>query len=177
MFKTKHLKVPAWQAIIVFPLLFTLCSLRIPRVVLAHATDEVYPFIRDAEEAITSAFEAVLEAEEAGGNVSRLIVRLNEAAGLLSDAKSWFINGDFDESIELAANLVEIADVVRDEASTLKISALEHREFVFIVSLVASMVGVPAFLFFMLLLWRRFKSHYMRKILSLRPEAAKDAEA
>lgn len=135
---------------------------------------EAPQIIGEAEQSISSAFHVVLEAEDAGANVSSLTVRLNEAAGLLAEARILVQNGDSGQAADLASYSVEIADDVKDEASILKVSALAHRDFVFKVSLAGSLIGVPVFLVFMFRLWRWFKGYYVRRILRLRPEILED---
>jgi len=157
-----------------FLILLDLC---IPNVVSASSYHEADGAIQQAEQAISSAFEAVLEAEGAGANVSGLIRELNEAAGLLADAKISLNNGDLSDVVQLASRVVETADSVKDEASSLRASALSLREFVFKASFVGSGVGVSAFLLFMFYLWRWFKGYYTRKVLGLKPEVADDADA
>lgn len=167
------MKSPRWRTIILwFLILLNLCALDI---VSAESRYEANASIQQAEESIYSAFEAVLEAEDAGANVSRLIVRLNEAASLLAEAEALFRNGKFGEVTELTDRSFDIAAEVKGEASILRVSALQSREFAFRVSLIGSSVGVLGFLFFMFLLWRWFKGFYIRRILRLRPEVASDA--
>jgi len=157
-----------------FVVLLSLCS---PRVVSAYSEDEAYARIELADRSVSSAFDAVLEAENAGANVSALIAGLNVATSLLVEAEVSSRNGEFGEVVEAAGRSVEVADGVRDEALSLGASALSHREFVFRASLIGSAVGVPVFLFFMFLLWRWFKGFYVRRILRFRPEVALDVDA
>ena len=154
-----------------FLLLLIPIHLSSPNAVSASSLDEL---IEQAEQSISSAFHVVLEAEGAGGNVSSLTVRLNEAAGLLAEARILVQNGDSGKAAELAGYSVEIADDVKNKASTLKASALAHRDFLFKVSLAGSVVGVPTFLFLMFRLWHWFKGYYARRILRLRPEILED---
>jgi len=141
------------------------------------ATSYEAQILEQAEQSISSAFHMVLEAEDAGANVSGLTAKLNEAAGLLVEAKILVQNGDSRQAADLASHSVEIAEDVKDEASTLKASALSHHDFLFKVSLVGTLVGVPAFLALMFLLWRWFKGYYTRRILGLKPEVAEDVDA
>ena len=48
--------------------------------------------IADAEETMISTYEAVLEAEQAGGNVSGLLAQLNEAGEFLASARMSYRN-------------------------------------------------------------------------------------
>jgi len=151
-----------WRFLIAFLLFF----IPLPMV---SATSYEAQILEQAEQSISSSFQMVLEAENAGANVSGLTAKLNEAAGLLVEAKILVQNGDSRQAADLAGYLVEVAEDVKDEALSLKASALSHRDFLFKVSLVGTLVGVPAFLAFMFLLWRWFKGHYVRRILGWKP--------
>lgn len=134
-------------------------------------------FLQVAEDSLNRAFEKVLEAEQAGANVTSLIVRLKEAAGLLLEAYLLDGNGEHEEAVKVAEAVVKITEKASDEASKFKASALSNRKFAFKISLIVSAIGVSAFLFFMSRLWRRFKKYYINKILACRPEVADDVDA
>jgi len=165
------------QIMISLSVLLVLLRLFIPSAVLGASHYEADGSIRLAEESLSVAFKTVLGAEAAGANVSALIVRLNEAAGLLSGAEVQVKNGGFSEAIGLAGRSAKIAEDVRDEALGLRSSALVYRDFVFKVSLIGSVVGVSVFLVFMWSLWRWFKGYYARRVLGLRPEVATNVDA
>jgi len=76
--------------------------------------------IVDAEETMISAYEAVLEAEQAGGNVSGLLVQLNEAGEFLAAARMLYRNGDFDDAVYFANLSRSIGEEVENAASELK---------------------------------------------------------
>nr|NIR87761.1 hypothetical protein [Candidatus Bathyarchaeota archaeon] len=65
----------------------------------ASSEDDAAWAIIKAEDSVASGYDAVLEAEEAGANVSGLLARLNEAAMLLAEAEIAFRLGDFDEAV------------------------------------------------------------------------------
>jgi len=164
-------------ALVAFLLFFGFPCSCTARVVLAVDEVEAYHLIEVADRSVSSAFEAVLDAEGAGANVSALIEALNEAVGSLVEAKVFFKNGDFGKVGEVAGRSAEVADVVKDEALVLKTEALSHRDFVFKISVIGSAIGVPAFLFCMFFLWRWFKGYYMRRVLRMKPEVASDVKA
>jgi len=170
-------RLHAWRAFLGFSLFLIFFSSCASEIVAAYTKDEASRSIQWADEAVSSAFEAVLEAEAAGANVSELIMKLNEAVGFLAEASVLVENGEFGRIIEVTNRSVDIAKDVEAEASSLRVSALSHRDFVFKVSLVGSIGGVLSFLFLMFFLWRRFRGFYARRILSLRPEVASDVEA
>ena len=82
--------------------------------------------IADAEEAVISAYEAVLEAEQAGGNVTGLLAQLSEAGEFLAAARMLYRNGDFDNAIYFADLSRNIGEEVGSTAYELKDSASDE---------------------------------------------------
>jgi hypothetical protein len=143
---------------------------------LAYTKDEANTSIQQADEAASSAFKAVLEAEKVGTNVSRLITKMNEAAVLLTNAKIMVYKENFHDTIELANSSIEIANSVKYEATILKISTLSLHDFIFKNSIIESLVGVTVFLLSMTFFWRWFKSYYVHKILGLKPRVIENVD-
>ena len=77
-----------------------------------------------AEDAILGAYDAFTEAEQAGANVSGLLVRLNEAAGLLAEARMAFEDGNFDEATNFARLSSEFTREAASEADRLEVEAI-----------------------------------------------------
>ncbi|MBS7635389.1 hypothetical protein KEJ34_07930 [Candidatus Bathyarchaeota archaeon] len=136
----------------------------------------VFPEAERSEEALSSAFRAVLEAEASGANISSLLVRLNEAAGLLSEAELLYRFGDHDGAQNMAGQSLTLASSVRDEALALKMLAAEERSRAFQFHLAFSIVGSAVFLVSLFSIWRWFRGFYIRRIMDLKPEVASDAE-
>lgn len=82
--------------------------------------------IADAEETMVSTYEAVLEAERAGGNVAGLLAQLNEAGEFLASARMSYRNGDFDNAVYFADLSRSIGEEVEDAAYELKDLASEE---------------------------------------------------
>lgn len=82
--------------------------------------------IADAEETVVLAYEAVLEAEQAGGNVTGLLAQLNEAGEFLAAARMLYRNGDFDNAIYFANLSRSIGEEVESAAYELKDSASDE---------------------------------------------------
>jgi len=146
------------------------------KVASTYNANEGSTSIQQAYDAISSAFEVVLKSESTGANVTNLIIKLNEAAGYLSDAKVLLINGGSGDIDELTKRSVEIASEVKNEAQVLQSSTLVDRDYIFKISVIESLVGIPAFLLCMIFFWRWFKSYYTHKIMSLKPEVAENVE-
>ncbi len=88
---------------------------------LARASEDIAnSAIETAETTMISAFEAVTEAEQAGGNVTGLLDQLNEAGELLAAARMLYTNGDFDDAIYFANLSKNIGEEVEIAAYELK---------------------------------------------------------
>ena len=131
--------------------------------VSGYSEDDASKSVKAAELAVSSAFEAVSDAEGVGADVSRLIERLNEAASSLGESEVRFRVGDYDGAVEAAERSVQIAEAVRDEAYSLKLSFLAYRETIFKFNLIFSLFYVSVFLLLMFLFWGWVKSYYMLK--------------
>lgn len=89
----------------------------------ALTQDVVSSAIGTAEKIVASAYEAVLKAEEAGGDVSSLLARLNDSGRLLAAARMSFRNGDIDNAAYFAGLSRSVAEEVKDAALELEDSA------------------------------------------------------
>jgi hypothetical protein len=140
------------------------------------AGDETSSAIGEADNALRMAFEAVLEAERAGANVSDLIVKLDGAGGLLAEAENAYRVGNFSEAISKADKCSMLADGIMGEALSLKSSALADAQRAILQTLTISCVGGVAFLAVLFFVWGWFKRAYAEKLMRMKPEVASDAE-
>jgi hypothetical protein len=76
--------------------------------------------IANAEETVVLTYEAVLEAEQAEGNITGLLAQLNEAGEFLAAARMLYSNGDFDNAVYFADLSRSIGEEVENEAYELK---------------------------------------------------------
>jgi len=149
--------------------LFLLLSVSI-RWVSAVDEDVVALDIAEAEEVLGSAYGAVLEAEEAGANVSGLLGRLNVGGEYLAEAYVWIRLGVFENASRFAGLCREVVEDVKGEAFGLRDEAERLGEADFVVRMVGSAVGVVVVLIVGFVVWRVFRRHYHKKVLGLRPE-------
>jgi hypothetical protein len=133
--------------------------------------------IDQAESAVRRAFNATLEAESAGANVSRLLVELDGAGELLSMAEMAYRTGNQTEAAAEADAAISAASGIEAEASGLKSAALAEGQSVFQTDLVFSLVGAGGFLVVLCFAWVWFRRVYVRRLLRLRPEVKPDVEA
>lgn len=116
--------------------------------------------IESAEESIVSAYEAVLEAEQAGGNISGLFARLNEAGEFLAAARMSYENEEFDNATLFANLSRNVVEEVESEAYELKDWALnegfQHTRF----TILGSVSGIILVALGSLWVWRFLKRRY-----------------
>jgi hypothetical protein len=128
----------------------------------------------NANGAVRVAFNAVLEAERAGANVSDLIARLDKAARLLDEAEVALNRGNLGEASNMAGQCIGIAENVKVDADVLKASALDEAQSVFWMSFPLSAVSIAAFIVVLVLVWLWFKRRYTRKVSGTKPEVTID---
>jgi hypothetical protein len=157
-----------------FLLVLALAGLFSHGVFVVRGADEASSSVGEADVAVRRAFNATLDAERAGANVSGLIVRLNEAGGILTEAEMALGNGNSSEAAGKAVQCIGIAESVKSDADVLKASALDEAQTVFWASLTFSVVGIAVFVVVLVLVWRWFKGGYVRKMLGMKPEVADD---
>jgi len=138
---------------------------------------EAYSRVRKADDALKKAYVAVSDAERAGANVSSLIVRLNEAGGVLAVAEMAYGNKDYDGASEKAEACVMMANGVFADASRLKSSALVDARLRFLNTLMLSITSAVVFVAGLVLVWIWFKRSYLRRLLKMKPEVASDVRA
>jgi hypothetical protein len=138
------------------------------------ATGEASASVEEADVAVRQAFNATLDAERAGANVSGLIVRLNEAGTALSEAENALRSGDSSGAANNASLCIGIAESVKSDAGVLKASTLDEARTVFWRYFTFSIVGIAAFVIALVLVWLRFKRGYEEKVLGMKPEVAAD---
>jgi len=124
----------------------------------AEGSEDVAAAFANAEETVISAYQAVLKAEEAGANVSDLLVRLNEAGELLAQARMAYNRSAFDEATHLANSSRNIGEEVQSAAVGLKDSALSEGLQRMVFTMIASVVGVAVIGLGSLWVW-----HLLRK--------------
>jgi len=168
----RFVKAPLLFLLII--MVFSLSLTRLPFCV--SAGDEASSAIGEADDALRRAFEAVLEAERAGANVSDLIVKLDEAGGLLAEAENAYRVGNFSEAVSRAEGCSILANGVVGEALSLQNMALADAQTAFWQNLTFSCFGGAAFLVVLFFVWGWFKRVYAQRMLSMKPEVASDVE-
>ncbi len=130
--------------------------------------------VEDAEASVVSAYEAVLDAERVGADVSGLLTRLTVAGQCLADARFWVELGDYDSANLCYENATRIGEEVEGEAQALRTEAYSARVTDLVLRMTVSVVGVVVIVLSSFLVWRVFKRRYQRRVLEMRPEVASD---
>ena len=157
-------------------LILLLAGLASGRLLVTYGLGETGKIV-EADNALKEAFETVLTAENAGANVSGLMVKLNQAGAFLAQAEMAYRNGDSAEATENAEQCLTTLQGVSDEASASMDSALANSQQVFWEGVTISTIGAVAFLVVLAFVWRWFSRRYLRKSLRMKPEVVPDADA
>jgi len=83
-------------------------------------TDQTSSKLQAANTAVDEAFDAVLDAENAGANVTGILVQLNVAEGDLAQAENSYRTGDSNTAATQADNVIPIAQEVTTAAQEAK---------------------------------------------------------
>jgi len=136
--------------------------------------DETALALARAEVRVVSAYQAVLNAEKTGANVSGLLAQLNDVGKLLAEAKVAYRLGDYDGAVRLTGFCSEISERVKNEADRLQSEAHGHRIMSHWLIMTSSLVGTVAVGLGSFWSWRFFKSRYYERVLRMKPEVSFD---
>jgi hypothetical protein len=128
----------------------------------ASAADEL-----EAKEAITNTenlllncYNASLEAEKAGANITQLLTILNEAGTFLSKAELAYKNGNFTSAVEFTNQTQTRLNGFADLARSAREMGLQQTYWDFMIYIVASIAGSIAIIFGSLIVWFFLKRRY-----------------
>ena len=126
--------------------------------------------INDAEQAIAVGFEAVLDAEQTGADVSSLLVKLNEGADYLSAARMASEDGNYSEAARLSGLSSEIGTQVKSDALILKVEASKAAFIRFRLYLISSAVAMLIVVVATFFAYRFLKKRYLEHLPNMKPE-------
>jgi len=86
--------------------------------------DPVSSQLQAANDAINQAFNAILDAEKAGANVTGQLTQITAAQGILAQAENSFRSGDTNTAAVLAENVLPIAQQIINVAQNAKQNAI-----------------------------------------------------
>ena len=131
--------------------------------------------INAANSSINQAFTNVLAAEKSGANVTQLLTKLNTAGEFLAQANNYYRGGNLANVTSNADNARSIANQVNTEAITIRNNSVARSQNSLLISLIFSFGGSLVFVVVLLLVWRRFKRSYLKKLLGLKPLGVENA--
>ena len=153
-----------------FLLVFVLAGLFLRGCFVVRGADDAAASVADADVAVRRAFDAALDAERAGANVSGLLVRLNDAGAVLGEAEVALKNGNLSDAADKAGTCISMAQSVVSDAGALRTWALDGARTWFWTYLAFSVVGIGVFVVVLAVVWRRFKRGYVDNVLDMKPE-------
>ena len=130
------------------------------RVFAVASVDEAQAAIDGAQARLVTCYEAAVQAENAGGNVTELASVLNGAGALLSQARVASENGEYDLAVNFASNCTDMLEGFAERADTLTVSAAQGGFFDFMVNVVGSTVGAVTVVIAGWILWISLKKRY-----------------
>ncbi len=133
-------------------------------------TDQTASKLQAANTAIDGAFNAVLDAEKAGANVTGLLAQLNVAEGELAQAENSYRTGDSSTAAAQAASVLPIAQEVTTAAQEAKQTALVSGQNAFWSTIALTVIGAFVFVLVLFLVWRWFKRTYIKGLSEAKPE-------
>jgi CHASE3 domain sensor protein len=133
-------------------------------------TDQTASKLQAANNAVEQAFNAVLDAEKAGANVTALLSRLNLATGLLSQAEMAYRNGNLTAAASYADSVVPIASEVQTDAVNAKKEASNAYQNALWLTIGLSVIGAVIFILALFMIWKRLKRGYLKSLYSAKPE-------
>jgi hypothetical protein len=149
--------------------LFSLVSVSVPWV--SATNEDVVPLeVAEAEEAFASAYEVVLQADEAGANVSGLLDKLNVSSEYLVEAYVWVHLGDSENTSHFAGLCYDVSEDVQSDAVEAIDEAKSSGMNESVVVMLGSVVGVIIVVALGSVGWHIFKQHHNKNVLGLKPE-------
>ncbi len=133
-------------------------------------TDQTASKLQAANDAVEQAFNAVLDAEKAGANVTDLLAQLNDAAGILAQAENSYRTGDSNTAAAQADSVIPIAQEVTTSAQNAKQTASGSGQNPFWFTIEFNEIGAFVFVLALFLVWLLFKRSYIKSLSEAKPE-------
>ena len=133
-------------------------------------TDQTASKLQAANTAVEQAFNAVLDAEKAGANVTSLLDQYNDAAYLLAQAENAYRTGDNHTAANDADAALPIAQQVTTAAQPAQESASTSAQTAFWTTVAFTVEAAIVFVLVLFLVWCRFKRSYINSLSEAKPE-------
>ena len=79
-------------------------------------TDQTTQILQTANNSLGQAFDSVLDAEKAGGNVTQLLAKLNTAGTILAYVQNTLNSGSTENVTSNIENVLQMANQINDDA-------------------------------------------------------------
>jgi hypothetical protein len=122
-----------------------------------------------ATDAFNEAFNAVLEAEKAGANVTSLVTELSNLASLLDIAENAYRIGEQNTVIAAVESVVPLANSLVVSANNAKGIAQDASQAAFWSSITYSVIGIAVFAVVLFIVWCFIKNSYIKGIKNAEP--------
>jgi hypothetical protein len=133
-------------------------------------TNQTASKLQAANNAVNQAFNAVLDAEKAGANVTALLVRLNYAENILAQAENSNRTGDFNATAARADSVLPIAQQVTTQALNAKQTSTISGRNAFMFTIAFNVLGPIIFVLALFLVWSLIKRHHIKNLSCSKPE-------
>jgi di/tricarboxylate transporter len=133
-------------------------------------TDQTTSKLQLANTAVNQAFNAVLDAEAVGANMTRLLVQINYADSLLSQAENSYRTGDFSTAATKAESLLPIAQQIATSAQNAKQNAVISSQNAFWLTIAFTIIGIVMLIEVLFLVWLWLKRRYIKNLSEAKPE-------
>jgi hypothetical protein len=154
--------IRCWLVVLVIVLTFSVAGA--PFCVFAVDEADAGSAIAVAEDGIVVCYRAVAGADEAGANVTGLLLTTNEAGDLLSRAKLAYKMGDFDSAVSFAVQSQEKLNGLEAKADVLRENAMQQGHWDFMVNVVGSIVGAVVVVCGGFVVWFLLKRRYEKVV-------------
>ena len=133
-------------------------------------SDQTASKLQVANIAVGKAFNAVLDAEKAGANVTVFLDQLNYAANILAQAENSNRTGNSTAAAAQADSVLPIAQEVTTLAQDAKQTALVSGQITVWTIIAFTLIAGFVFVLVLFLVWRRFKRSYIDSLSEAKPE-------
>ena len=156
-------------SLLIIPLLFV----NTIHVCASDNADLAKEAIDRARSSLIDAYRSVLDAEEAGTDVTSHTEKLTNAGSNLTTAYLFYEAESYDVATALADNCYEAGEKIKADVVMLK-AATSVNAMIFFWFQIFGYVGALAIIIVASILgWRVFRKRYYRKVLEMKPEASR----
>jgi hypothetical protein len=134
--------------------------------------DQISIKLQSASDAVSQAFNAVLDAENAGANVTNSLYQLNVAADLLAQAENAYRTSDNNTATANVGNVLLITQQVMTAAQNAKQEAAVSSQTAFWSAIAFTVIVAVVFIVVLYITWRWFKAYYSKNLVEGAPEVA-----